>query len=215
MVDAEQLEALLGFLDLKASDRVVDLGCGIGSQAEHIADRTGAHVLGVDFAEAAIGRAKERTKSRRDRLEFALGDLDDIKLPPRSFNAVVALDSLYFVDDLEKVTADIVNLVAPGGRLAVFYSQIKREDPSEVLEAGGTRFAMALKKLGVAFETRDFTENEFRHWQKELAADAELKPAYEDEGNIDLWASSDEEARQMLDVFKKAEASRYLYMARL
>lgn len=216
MLDQEQLEALIASLALSPRDRVLDLGCGIGVQAEYIADRTGARVTGLDFAEAAIVRARERTGSKTESLEFVLGDLNALDVPPRSYEAALAIDTLYFVDDLEKTLADIVRLLVPGGRLAAFYSLDKKdEDRPSVLEAENTPLGLALKKLGLSFDTIDFTENDRRLWEKQLAVATDLKGAFEAEGNAELWKSRDAEARQVLPFFEKKAWRRYLYLARI
>jgi SAM-dependent methyltransferase len=215
MVDAEQIEALLGFLALKPGERLVDLGCGIGSQAEHIADRTGARVTGLDFAPAAVAAARARCATKAGQIEFVLGDLNAIALPQRSFDAAVSFDTLYFVDDLRKTVADIAGLLVPGGRLGIFYSQTKGPDsPPDILEAGGTELARALRALGLGFEAIDFTANERRIWKEERKAAQELKRDFEAEGNLELWKGRDEESSQSLAACESGSSARYLYLVR-
>jgi ubiquinone/menaquinone biosynthesis C-methylase UbiE len=215
MTDLLQLEELLARLSLSGGESLVDLGCGVGSQAEYLADRSGARVLGVDFAPGAISRAAERSRDKRDRLSFAEGDLNAISLPRRSFDVVLSFDSLYFVDDLAKTLADMAALLAPGGRLALFYSEVRRQgDPDDILEPRGTRLGRALSTLGLEYETVDFTESERRVWERSLAAATDLKAAFEAEGNAELWKSRDEEDRSMLEVFSSGSSSRYLYLGR-
>ena len=55
--DMAAVADLLGRLDLKAGDRVLDLGCGWGVLAEYISDQTGAQVTGLDYAASAIARS--------------------------------------------------------------------------------------------------------------------------------------------------------------
>jgi ubiquinone/menaquinone biosynthesis C-methylase UbiE len=215
MTDSSQLEELLERLSLTGGERLVDLGCGIGSQAEYLADRSGARVLGVDFAPGAILRAAERSHDKRYRLAFAEGDLNAISLPQRSFDVVLSFDSLYFVDDLGKTLADMAALLAPGGRLALFYSEVKRRGaPDDILEPRGTRLGRALSTLGLEYETVDFTESERKVWERSLAAATDLRAAFEAEGNAELWKSRDEEDRSMLEVFSSGSSSRYLYLGR-
>jgi 2-polyprenyl-3-methyl-5-hydroxy-6-metoxy-1,4-benzoquinol methylase len=45
------------------SGRILDVGCGIGTEALYFADQ-GYEVTGVDFAEAAVERARERRATR-------------------------------------------------------------------------------------------------------------------------------------------------------
>ena len=82
-MDVEQLNKLLEILSLNESSRVLDLGCGIGSVTEYISDVTGAHITGVDFAEDAIIRARSRTRAKRNRLTYEVGDMNDLRFPDR------------------------------------------------------------------------------------------------------------------------------------
>lgn len=45
------------------SGRILDVGCGIGTEALYFADQ-GYEVTGVDFAETAVERARERRATR-------------------------------------------------------------------------------------------------------------------------------------------------------
>jgi SAM-dependent methyltransferase len=216
MADAEQIDALVAALGLGADDRLLDLGCGIGSVTEYLADRTGARVTGVDFAAAAIAHASERTRDRRDQLVFTERDLNALGLPARSFDAVCAIDTLYFADDLDRVIADVVALLPPGGRLAAFWSQKQKpEDAPDILDARGTRLASSLAKLGLAFETRDFSASEHAIWRRSLGAATELESAFAAEGNLEVWRKADAEARDLLRFYDSGAMRRYLYTVEL
>ena len=212
MVDAEQLAKLLDALRLAPEHRVVDLGCGIGTLTEHVSDRTGAHVTGVDFADAAISRARQRTWTKKGRLSFQVGDLNSLDLPRASFDAALVFDTLYFVDDLDRVVGDVLALLRPGGQMGAFFTSIrKKDDGAEILEPGSSRLGKALNRHGRSFTTCDFTENERRIWEAGRKAVDELEGAFEAEGNQLLWKSRDREIRTMLDVYASGSARRYLY----
>lgn len=73
--------------------RILDLGCGTGAHAEHLA-RMGYEVHGVDVSEAMIARALERKQSLPTeiaaRLTFERGDVRSFRKQER-FDAVVSL----------------------------------------------------------------------------------------------------------------------------
>ena len=214
MVDAEELEALLAVHELGKASRVLDLGCGLGTQAEYLSDRTGASVLGLDFAPGAVERAKARSAGKRERLEFRLGNLDRLDPSLGAFDLVYSLDSLYFVDELEAVVASAFSLLVPGGVFAAFYTEdIGEGASSESLEPGGTKLAQALLAAGAEFTAKEFSANERRIWKASLEEATALKAAFEAEGNLDLWRTRDEEARSMLALYEACRARRYLYRA--
>jgi len=213
MAGVDQLEALAAAL--AGASRVVDLGCGIGSQAEFVAERTGAFVLGVDFAAAAIERARNRTAARRDRVDFRVADLDALDLPPASFDAAMALDTLYFVRSLPATIRAVTEALTPGGRLVALFTQKRRDgDPESILEPGGTALAAALDAAGFTYATTDFTAAERRIWEASLAESEALQDRYEAEGHEDYRRSQVEEARRNLDFHEAGRMRRYLYAAR-
>lgn len=99
--DMEQLGKLIAVLGFNEESRVLDVGCGIGTTAEYISAVTGARVTGIDLAEPAIERALERTQEKAERLSFSVMDVNQIACPPGSFDAVIAVDTLYFAKDLD------------------------------------------------------------------------------------------------------------------
>ena len=64
-LDRVQLEALLDGLKLTPGSRVLDFGCGNGGVAQSVAERTGAHVTGLDVAESAIEVARRRQPTQQ------------------------------------------------------------------------------------------------------------------------------------------------------
>jgi ubiquinone/menaquinone biosynthesis C-methylase UbiE len=212
IMDMEQLNKLVEILCLNESSRVLDLGCGIGSVTEYISDVTGAHVTGVDFAEDAIVRAKSRTRDKRNRLTYEVSDMNDLLFPDCSFDTIIAIDTLYFVDDLEKTAERMNAILTAGGQMAVFYSQmIGIGEPKELLLAGGTRFAQALDKLQLRFQTWCFSENESELWRKERRVAEELRAEFEREGYLDLYKSRAKESEHLLEFVESGRVSRYLY----
>ena len=79
--DVEQLDLLLQVTGLSAGQRALDLGCGNGMISEYLSDRSGAHITGLDFIPIAISQAVERTRRKSDRLEFMVGDINQLELP--------------------------------------------------------------------------------------------------------------------------------------
>jgi 2-polyprenyl-3-methyl-5-hydroxy-6-metoxy-1,4-benzoquinol methylase len=214
MLDEEQLQKLISILDLKESDRVLDLGCGIGSQAEYLRDHSTALIVGLDFSEKAISRAAERTRNKSDRLKFVYGNFDELDNTIGRFHVILAIDTLYFAEDLKKTIRDCLALLTEGGRLVAFYSQKRKEnEPRGVLAPGNTKLGVVLSESGVEYHTLDFTENDRRLWKRQLAVASELKSAFESEGNIELWQGCDSESREILRYIEDDSWRRYLYIA--
>ena len=54
--DMDQVRLLVEGLNLRAGDRILDLGCGNGGIIAGIAVQTGADVVGLDYSQSAIAR---------------------------------------------------------------------------------------------------------------------------------------------------------------
>ena len=59
--DLAQPDALMAARGLRPGRRALDLGCGNGMISERISDRTGAHVVGIDYVAAAPEQFDART----------------------------------------------------------------------------------------------------------------------------------------------------------
>lgn len=120
MVDEEQLEKPIAAAKFKSSDKILDLGCGLGYTSEYLSDLSGANILGIDFAKDAIDSAKNRTSFKRERVRFQHGNLNSIALHPARFDCILAIDTLYFVNSIAKTIKELKEILNPNGRLLVF-----------------------------------------------------------------------------------------------
>jgi ubiquinone/menaquinone biosynthesis C-methylase UbiE len=213
MVDAAQLQRLVEITALGAGDRFVDLGCGVGALTAEIARRTGADGIGVDFAAAAIAYARGKTPDD-ERVRFVEGDLNALDLPEQRFDAAIAVDTLYFVQDLPRALAKMFSLLKPGGRFAAFYTCFQKDDePGESISIDGTKLAKALRNNRIAYKAIDLTAAAQAYWRRAIDVTAELEHAWVAAGEADIWKQRHDENQQFLPCFEADRAARYLYWA--
>jgi ubiquinone/menaquinone biosynthesis C-methylase UbiE len=216
LMDMAQLEKLLSVLNLSAENKVLDLACGIGAIAEYISDITGAHIVGVDIANEAITYAQERTRQKRDRLEFRYGDMNNIDFLPASFDTIIAIASLHYARDLDEIIRQLINILNPNGQMGLFAFQYASEsDSPDMLLPENTDLARALQKHSLGFQTWEFTEQEIKIWRKQFKVAKELMEAYQEEGNLDLCKDRIEECEIDLPRLEAGRKRRYLYHVRL
>ncbi|HET9949020.1 MAG TPA: methyltransferase domain-containing protein [Longimicrobiales bacterium] len=106
----------------RATDRVVDLGCGWGTFGFALADRV-AEVVGVDFSEASVAYCLRRLEAEpHANLRFVHADARSTGLEAGAWDLVLAADLLehLYPDDSVAVAAEAYRLLAPGGRVAVW-----------------------------------------------------------------------------------------------
>jgi SAM-dependent methyltransferase len=96
---------------------VLDVGCGTGENALHLAGR-GHAVLGVDFATAAIERATAKAADRAITAEFLVADALDLAALGRTFDTVLDVGLFHTFDDAERprYAASLGAVLRPGGR---------------------------------------------------------------------------------------------------
>lgn len=109
-------------LGLRSGAAVLDAPCGSGASALVAAARIGpdGHVLAIDLAERllALGRAKAAA-ARLANIEFRTGDMRAPGAADASFDAVVCVFGIFFVDDMDAQVRRLWRLLRPGGAIAI------------------------------------------------------------------------------------------------
>ena len=107
------LAALVAAADVHGTERLLDLGCGAGDFTAALA-AAGASPVGVDVAEAALRRARERHPG----LDFRVVPLDGpLPLEDCEFGLVWASEVIEHVADTARWLSEVRRVLAPGGRL--------------------------------------------------------------------------------------------------
>ena len=105
-------------LQLHPGDKVLDLGCGCGAIAEHMADLTGATVYGVNLDRSQIEKAWRNPNLPRN--NFAVGDFNKaLEFDDASFDAVYAIQPMTYVSDHAYTFSEVFRVLKPGGRFVI------------------------------------------------------------------------------------------------
>jgi demethylmenaquinone methyltransferase/2-methoxy-6-polyprenyl-1,4-benzoquinol methylase len=99
---------------VRPGDRVLDAACGTGDLAIE-ARRAGAEVVGLDFSEPML----ERARAKAPELEWVRGDLLALPFDDGAFDAATVGFGIRNVADLEAGLVELRRVVRRGGRLAV------------------------------------------------------------------------------------------------
>ena len=109
-------ERLLG---VTSGEVVLDVACGAGRFTRRLA-ASGAQVVGFDFSERFIARAREKTPPDMTNVEYHVIDATDfdamLVLGERRFDAAVATMALMDVATLDPLMHALARLLKPGGR---------------------------------------------------------------------------------------------------
>ena len=115
-----ELERFASQLELGEGVRLLDVACGAGGPALHLAELTGCAVTGVDVEENAIENAVRLAAEAglEERARFVQADASKaLPLGDGCFEAILCLDALNHLPGRPAVFADWARLLAPGGRL--------------------------------------------------------------------------------------------------
>ena len=122
------------FAKIKQGDTVIDLGSGAGNDAfiaRRITGETG-RVIGVDFTEAMISRARENAeKLKYNNVEFRLGDIDDMPVTSSVADVVVSNCVLNLVPNKHKVFSEVFRTLKPGAHFSISDIVLEGELPAK------------------------------------------------------------------------------------
>ncbi len=99
---------------VEPGDRVLDAACGTGDLAI-IAAKAGGGVVGLDFSE----RMLERARRKAPELEWVRGDLLALPFDEESFDSATVGFGVRNVADLGAAVEELRRVLRPGGRLAI------------------------------------------------------------------------------------------------
>ena len=117
------IAAAVAALDLHRGETAADVGFGGGLSLDLLLDHVGADgtVHGVDVSALVLARAARRFRSAISTGRLYLHDAPMARLPlaDASVNAVMTLNTIYFVTDLDRAFAELRRVLGASGRAAV------------------------------------------------------------------------------------------------
>lgn len=115
-----QASEVSGYLSGSAGQRVLELGCGLGANTLHLAARhPGVDFVGVDLMPEHISNASLKARGlanasfRRSSFEALPDDLG-------TFDVILAVETLCYATDLDRMAEQIARHLRPGGRVIIF-----------------------------------------------------------------------------------------------
>lgn len=206
-MDKEQLDYLFNNDSISPCDTVLDLGCGSGCILEQLVKKHFCRGIGIDQVNTA-------TVIRCSPLiSYIKGDLDALADYQLSPTLTLAVDSLYFSNDLEGLIGQFKAI--PHNRLFLYWSQyifdVSKKN-GKLLDGDHTRLAGLLQKQELPYRVVDYSANEYALYERALRVLPQYKEAMAGEGNSDLYEKYLRESISGKEMYDHGLASRHLYI---
>jgi SAM-dependent methyltransferase len=107
-------EAALERVQLRAGDRVLDIGCGVGAFLRLVTAR-GALAFGLDASEALLGLARERVPDA----DLRVGDMEALPYDDDTFDLVTGFNSFFFANDIVAALREAGRVAKPGAPVVI------------------------------------------------------------------------------------------------
>lgn len=119
---------------------LLDIGCGRGGPALHLAERFGFRVTGVDLVPYNVARARANAAGHSTDVDFVVGDATRLPFHSASLDGCLGIDSFVYLPDRAPVLRDVADVLDSGGVL-VFSDLVARSDAAETERRRIRRFA--------------------------------------------------------------------------
>jgi demethylmenaquinone methyltransferase / 2-methoxy-6-polyprenyl-1,4-benzoquinol methylase len=149
--DPRWRRALVGAVDPRPDDRVLDVATGTGLVARALVRTGGCRVVGVDQSPQMLARAEElvaRDPALAGRIELREAAAERLPFDDGEFDHVTFTYLLRYVDDPGATLRELARVLRPGGRLASVEFGVPRAAPLRGLWRVHTRLGLpALGRL--------------------------------------------------------------------
>ncbi|MEV6562513.1 methyltransferase domain-containing protein [Nocardia sp. NPDC051756] len=125
---------------------VADIGFGGGAGMELLLGRVGSTgvVYGIDISADMVNRARSRFDRQVDAgtLRLLEGSLNDLPLDDSSLDAIITVNTIYFIPDLDEAFAELARVLRPDGRAVICIG-----DPAAMAKLPFTPYGFRLRPV--------------------------------------------------------------------
>jgi len=117
---AEEQDSFLGWFDLRAGKKLLDIACGAGGPTLRVAANTGCSVVGLDMHQQAITTARSLAGQHglADRADFQCVDATaPLPFADGSFDAIWCIDGINHFPCRRRDLVEWIRVLKAGGRL--------------------------------------------------------------------------------------------------
>ncbi|NIO05397.1 MAG: methyltransferase domain-containing protein [Proteobacteria bacterium] len=108
------VDQLLGMIDVTRVTKILEIGCGAGAVAAHLASRYPMKVIGTDLDPEMVGMARRYQRESKN-LNFAEADATRLPFVDSEFDMVVSLKVIHHVGDWRGALREVCRVLRPNG----------------------------------------------------------------------------------------------------
>ncbi len=113
-------EQYIADANLAATDKVIDLGCGIGTLSLLIAKTIGCHVTGINISKYQLKKANQRkNREQASNVDFREMDIMTLNSMQNHFNGAFLIDVGVHLPNKKKALANIYRVLQDNSRLII------------------------------------------------------------------------------------------------
>lgn len=141
-VDSVEKNLIEEISEFNDNEKVLDIGSGTGTFSVWMANK-GLKVTGIDQSKEMIKVAQEKAEKENLEIDYVLGDAHKLPFADETFDLVVSVTAIEFVDDPKSVLKEAMRVLKPNGRLVIgalakespwgeLYEELVEEDPNSL-----------------------------------------------------------------------------------
>jgi len=147
----ELLDRCISKLEFRDNDKVLCVGIGTGNEVVHILEMNrNVNIVGVDYSNTALQKAHRKALRLGKEIDVLTMDARCLQFGARSFDKVLCLHVMDFIQENREVTCEILRVLKKGGQFVITYPSNKE----------GPRLGFNLLKDSVSYSIK--TSNRFR-----------------------------------------------------
>lgn len=109
-------------LDLSENDRVLCVGLGTGNElVAMLKKKRNVNITGIDYSKTALRKAAKKVKEFEKCVKLSLQDARHLEFESGSFDRVLCIHVMDFIDEDRQVTAKLLRVLRNGGTFAITY----------------------------------------------------------------------------------------------
>lgn len=112
--NVEIAQRLVGRIGLGNVQDVLEVGCGVGFLASHLASKHELNVTGIDLDPDQVARARNNSNGC-NHLRFLEGDATELPFENQRFDMVVSFDVLHHIPNWDKVLSEVGRVLRSDG----------------------------------------------------------------------------------------------------